>query len=66
MEAFAAALGPQGPHWLALVRLQWEQRTAEQIEQAGNQGRQHNLTAGSRLTPEQIREMAKAAGQFSG
>jgi hypothetical protein len=65
-ESFAAALGPQGAHWLALVRLQWEQRTAETIERAKSEGRTQNLAMGGRLSPQQIKEMARASGQFKG
>lgn len=65
IESIAEAMGPQqGPQFAVLARTRWEQRTAQNIEQAKKEGRKVQIAQGGSLSPADIRNLAKATGTF--
>jgi len=61
------AMGPvEGPRFIELAKLRWEQAIAEQIAKAKDQGTKAQLQAGGSFSPGMIRELARATGTFGG
>lgn len=63
-ETLGEVMGPQGPQFVALARLRWEQRTAQNIAQARDHGRKAALSMGGSFSPGMIRDLARATGTF--
>ncbi len=64
-DTLGEIMGPQqGPQFVQLARLRWEQRTAANIAQARNEGRKAQLTLGGSLSPAMIRDLARATGTY--
>ena len=61
----AAILGPQdGPAWALMARIAFEEKVAENIATAGEQGRKAQLAQGAQFTPGMISQMAREMGLF--
>jgi hypothetical protein len=63
-DTIGEAMGPQGPQFVVLARLRWEQRIARNIAEAREQGRKAQLSMGGSFTPAMIRELARNTGTF--
>ena len=66
-RSIAEVMGPeQGPRFVELAKLRWEQAIAKEIANAKEQGTKHVLALGGSMSPGQIRELARATGTFGG
>jgi hypothetical protein len=64
-DTLGEAMGPvQGPQFVLLARLRWEQRISQNIAQAREQGRKSQLAMGGSFSPAMIRELAKSTRTF--
>lgn len=66
-DSISEAMGPaEGPRFAELARLRWEQRTAQGIKEALDNGTKASLSLAGGFTPTMIRELAKATNTFGG
>ena len=66
-RSIGEAMGPvEGPRFVELAKLRWEQTIAHEIAQAKAQGTKHQLALGGSFTPGMIRELARASGTYGG
>lgn len=60
-------MGPeQGPRFIELAKLRWEQAIEREIANAMEQGTKHQLAMGGSFSPSMIRELARASGTYGG
>lgn len=60
-------MGPeQGPRFVELAKLRWEQAIEREIANAMEQGTKHQLAMGGSFSPAMIRELARASGTYGG
>lgn len=64
-DTIGEIMGPQqGPQFIQLARLRWEQRTAATIANAREEGRKAQLSLGGSFSPAMIRDLARATGTY--
>lgn len=64
-QTIGEAMGPvQGPQFVMMAQLRWEQRTAANIAQARQEGRKAVLSLGGSFSPGMIRDLARATGTY--
>lgn len=64
IDSIAQFAGPDGPRWMLIARLSFEQHIAAELAVAESEGRKAQLALGASWTPGMIAALARETGMF--